>query len=276
MRNVFAANRMRLRKSRALWICMGLVFLFTVYMVLTGYNSSLRYGSEMGLEDSLFGVLPFGGLVLSAFFALFLGTEFGDGTVRNKIIAGRSRVEIYLANLLTCFLGCTAIFLAWTLAGFVGLPLFGLWKIGTKAFLVKMAVDYFSVLSLTALLVPVCHMISNKATCAVVSIFTDFGILLAGSYFYNSLCEPETMQEFISFSQEEGAVYGDLIPNPAYIGGSLRTVYQWMLNLLPSGQQIWVADEPVTEPVKMCLCSLAVIAAATAIGLALFRRKELK
>ena len=276
MRNVFAANRMRLRKSRALWVCMGIVFLFTVYMVLSGYNSSLRYGSEMALEDYIFGVLPFGGLVLSAFFALFLGTEFGDGTVRNKIIAGRSKAEIYLANLLTCFLGCTAIFLAWTIGGFVGLPFFGLWKIGAKAYLVKMIVDYVSALSLTALLVPVCHLIANKATCAVVSIFTDFGILLAGSYFYNALCEPEMVQEYITISQEEGVVFGDLVPNPAYIGGRLRTVYQWMLNLLPSGQQIWVADEPVTEPVKMCLWSLAVIAAATGIGLALFRRKELK
>ena len=56
----------------------------------------------------------------------FIGTEYSDGTIRNKIVVGHSRSTIYLANLLTCcFAGlimCLCFILP-TLA--IRIPLFG-------------------------------------------------------------------------------------------------------------------------------------------------------
>jgi hypothetical protein len=70
--------------------------------------------------------------------------------------------------------------------------------------------------------------------------------------------------------------FGEEVANPAYIAGTMRVVYRAILNILPTGQQIWIADEIVTQPVLMGLCSLLVIVVCSGIGLLLFRKKDLK
>ena len=70
--------------------------------------------------------------------------------------------------------------------------------------------------------------------------------------------------------------FGEEIANPAYVGGARRIVYQALLNILPMGQAIWIADETVAQPILMIALSVAVIAVLTACGLILFRKKDLK
>jgi hypothetical protein len=48
------------------------------------------------------------------------------------------------------------------------------------------------------------------------------------------------------------------------------------LNILPTGQQIWIANETVTHPILMGICSLALILILVFIGQALFKKKNLK
>jgi hypothetical protein len=119
-------------------------------------------------------------------------------------------------------------------------------------------------------------MITNKAGNAVAAIFIALALLILGSYFYNALCEPETYMNGMEINSDGTVIFGDEIANPAYIGGTLRTVYRVILNILPSGQQIWIADETVTHPLFMCICSLLMIVIFTSIGLSLFRKKDIK
>jgi hypothetical protein len=119
-------------------------------------------------------------------------------------------------------------------------------------------------------------MITNKAINAVTAIFIALALLLLGSYFYNSLCEPETYMNGVTITSDGTVELGDEVANSAYIGGALRTVYYVILNILPSGQQIWIADETVTHPVFMCMCSLTIMVVFTGIGLLLFRKKDIK
>lgn len=84
-----------------------------------------RQGAEK-LSDGLFAGLTFLGVVLAAFCSLYLGTEYQDGTLRNKVTAGYRREQIYFSCLLACLGGGLLIwgsYLAAYLA--VGLPLLG-------------------------------------------------------------------------------------------------------------------------------------------------------
>ena len=57
------------------------------------------------------GFVALPGIVMAAFCSMFIGTEFSDGTMRNKLIVGHRRREIYFTNFLTCAL--SGIFLIW-------------------------------------------------------------------------------------------------------------------------------------------------------------------
>ena len=81
MRNLLRANFSRLWKSKALWLCAAGAFAFS-----------------------------------AAFLSLFLGVEYQDGTLRNKIIAGHARWKVYAASLLSGAAGCWVVLLGWLLS----------------------------------------------------------------------------------------------------------------------------------------------------------------
>lgn len=70
---------------------------------------------------------------------MFIGTEFSDGTMRNKLIVGHRRREIYFTNFLTCALSgifFNLVYLA--LVSLIGIPLFGGFQLETGTLLLLM------------------------------------------------------------------------------------------------------------------------------------------
>jgi hypothetical protein len=276
MSKLLSANFSRLWKNKIFRLCTVAIFVFVVFMVLQGVIANNMWDLGRDLDYYYFHLLPYVGLLLSIFISLFLGTDYSDGTIRNKLIIGHTRTEIYLANLLTCFVGCLIFFIVWAVSGFVGIPYLGLWSVGIGGWLQLMLISLLTILATASVLTLISQMITNKAINAVVVIFAALALLLFGSYFYNALCEPETYMDGMVINSDGTVEFGDEIANPAYVSGTLRTVYQVILNILPTGQQIWIADEEVTQPVMMCIYSLAVIIVTTVLGVVLFRKKDLK
>lgn len=139
----------------------------------------------------------------------------------------------------------------------------------------KLLVTFFTVIALTAIFGSMAQLITSKATGAVAGIFIALALLLAGSFFYNSLSEPPTTYSYVQIS-EDGVEYGDEIPNPVYVGGKMRDVYEVALRLIPSGQQILIADEPLEQPAFMIAYSIGVAVSSSLAGYLLFRRKDLR
>ena len=65
-------------------------------------------------------------------------------------------------------------------------------------------------------------------------------------------------------------------PNPRYLRGTERAVYQFLYDLLPTGQSLQYTMLNFTEPGKLIGLSGLVCAVFTGAGAALFRRKDLK
>ena len=91
---------------------------------------------------------------------------------------------------------------------------------------------------------------------------------------YNALSE----QEFISgvVITLEGMHMGEPTLNPNYIRGVLRTVYETILNILPTGQAILMANLDITRPLFQMTASLFLILLICACGALLFSKKDLK
>jgi ABC-type transport system involved in multi-copper enzyme maturation permease subunit len=275
MRNLLRANLFRLRRDKMFWLCAAAMLGFSMFVVL--YNAHIDARDSVGhdLDYFYFKTPPYYSLVLAVAIARFIGTDYDDGTIRNKFIVGHTRSEIYLADLLTCFFCSTLLWAAWAVGGLAGIPYFGLWSMSIAEYFQLLGIELLTFLAMTAILVPIAQLITNRSA-NVITIFAAMAVLLLGSYFYNALCEPETYMNGYTINWDGTVEFGEEVANPAYIAGIVRVIYRAILNILPTGQQIWIADETVTQPVLMCMCSLIVIVVCSGVGLLIFRKKDLK
>lgn len=278
MTSLLSAGFMRLRKNRIFWVCVIVMAGMGAWAPLELYSTMQRLGYISFLDEVLlnYGVYH---IVFSAVFSsLFLGAEYSNGTLRSKVIVGHGRGKIYLSGVLLCsaagILICCA-YLAPALA--LGIPLLGFAFPVSRilvyilcSFVMSMAVS--SVFSLTAFLN------RSRAGSAVICLLVAMVLLYTGSFISGRLNAPEEYVTYHEYALSEGdeILLGERVPNPAYLRGREREVYQFFLDFLPSGQAIQLTSLSVERLWPLPVYSAAIIALATGAGAALFRKKDLK
>lgn len=271
MCKLLRAHFYRLRRSRALWLCMAAAFALSALF-------QLRIGADnesMNTLDVIFlQVFPFLPILHAAFISLFLGVEYQDGTLRNKLIAGHSRGTVYAAYLLVSIAGCFAILLAWMASAVIGVVKFDWFAAPAEALLLNAVTILLLTAALAALLTLLCLLIPNRAVSAVAAILLMFGLIVVGSVFYNALCEPEMASAAVMTAN--GFEVGEPGPNPNYVSGALRTVYQFIVDALPTGQAILLANQELAHPAVSLCASVGIVLLSGAVGMAIFKRKDLK
>jgi len=131
MRKLISASFARLWRDNIFWALnigmFGFALYYTSSYVFRLYNISAQ-DIRPTLDNSFFYFVFIIGLLCAVFAALFLGVEYGDGVIRNKLIVGRRRIEVYLANLLTVFTATLSFMAAWLLGAAAGFPLQGIFN----------------------------------------------------------------------------------------------------------------------------------------------------
>lgn len=277
MSKLMSANLSRLRKDKIFWIGMLIMAVFSVVNMLNGCRQATRDMSEFGyaLEHYYFSGMPVIGIFIAVFTGLFLGTEYSDGTLRNKLIVGHTRINVYFSNLATTFIASLMMLAVWFIGGLVGIPTLGVWRMGASWLMVYISISVLMIAAMCAIFTLVCMISANKAVTAVLCILLCLGIMLSGSMFYNALSEPE-MYSGMVITEEDGIRAGDPTPNPSYVSGAKRTVYEFMVDFIPAGQGIQMADLAVAHPVRMMLSSVFIGITTALCGVLVFRRKDLR
>lgn len=273
MYKILRADLARLRRDTMFWSCL----LAAVVPALGSLYSACRQyanGYEVRFDEYYFGTLPFLCLLVAVAVSFFLGTEYSDGTIRNKLIVGHTRAGLYAAHLLASTLVSLFITAAALLAGLAGLPLLGPFRLPPSAVAVYIALALLSSAAVAALCTLVGMLSANKAGTVALSMLLCLGLILFGSYFYNALCEPEMTSGVMMTI--DGVQPLPPEPNPNYVGGMLRTVYELVLNALPTGQTILMANLEIAHPVFNAASSALLFAGCSLAGIALFRKKDLK
>lgn len=277
MRNLLSSEFHRLWKNKVFWVGTVAMLAISVVVILSGSRQAatmMAQGYAQSLDEFYFSLAPTIGLFCAVFIGLFIGTEHSEGTIRNKIVVGRTRTEIYLSNYLVCFTAGVCFVAAWMIGGLVGIPTLGFEKLGTEATLIYVAIAIFFTAALAGIFTLLCMLSSNKAITAVLAILLALGLIMAASIIYNRLAEPEMNSGVMITAQ--GMQMEEPTPNPNYISGMKRTIYQFVLECLPSGQGILMANLEIPRPV-LSLVSSAVISLVTTIaGVFVFRKKDLK
>ncbi|WP_099351528.1 ABC transporter permease [Fredinandcohnia onubensis] len=114
MLNLLTAERIKLFRSKKLWIVLSIFSLLPIYQAINS-RIAVHYGTKLVqaidtvingatgilmMEKNALTIL----LVISAFVSFFVGEEFQNGTIRNALSLGRSRTHYYLSKFVTAAL----------------------------------------------------------------------------------------------------------------------------------------------------------------------------
>lgn len=275
MTNLLRANLFRLRKTLIFWGGLAASAGFGAFMVYTRVSDYQRYGTVFILDRIffVFGIMT--GFLLSMVVSTTLGTEYSDSTIRNKLTVGHLRRDVYLANLLsmilTGWLYCAAYALAVTV---LGVPFAGWLTVPGKVIGVAFAGIFILEAAFCAIYTAISMNCSHKAATAIICMVAFFAMMVASTYVYSRLEAPPELSNYVI--TVDGISTENLGPNPRYLEGTARTFYEFLFDLLPTGQSTQYFMLEFAHPLRMILCALGITAVSTGAGLALFRRKDLK
>lgn len=276
MTSLLCAMLFRLRRSKSFWCLMAFEGMIGLVFPLLNYRNNQRYLQEIPLDSNSFAFVTVMVVLSAALVSLFLGTEHSDGAIRNKIIVGNRRHQIYLANLSAVYLGSLllcACFLVPYLA--VGILLLGFYQADISVILLNLLTAAVLMLAVTSIYTALTMLNQNKAIVVAVCILLSFAILMAGAYINAALTAPEFF-EGINIDQVTGELRQEIIPNPQYLRGTMRKVFAFLYDFLPGGQAIQLTSLEAASPWRLMAYSLAISLVSSAVGGFFFRRKDLK
>lgn len=278
MGNLLRANFFRLWRSKSFWACMVFQAGAGAFVPVSCYLYDIRhpFPRSQHLDAEFLDFIPVVCILAALFCALFIGTEYSDGTVRNRLVVGHRRRNIYLSHLVTCATGCLLMCVGYILPYLaVGIPLFGFLQWDAATILAYVGASLALTVALTSLYTMLAMLIPNRAVSAVVALVLSFGLLISGSYLYSYLNYPPTYTQ-VSYDPVTGAMLENVTEYPFYLKGTKRAVYQLLCDISPGGQVMQCAAWGAPNLPRLPVYSAALTVVTTGVGLWLFRRKDLK
>lgn len=287
MLNVINAGVSRIlqnRVFRTVFIIMVLYGMHASYLYWDGNRHSGRLDSNVPLFGFML-ILPFAAAIL---ISLFLGQEYSDGTLRRKLVIGKTKTEVYLGLALSAAVGiliCCLGYLAANLA--VSALLIGLPKTAIELTLLFGLLSLLNTLANTAMFSAISLLIKSRAVSAVVCLMIAFVTLLLGIDAFGTLTQPKLYEVDINDAEWYAEAYNVevrgqadrdtmLVDNPWYpdedeVKSAKLTIY-----LLPGAQSFVLAHQLGVDPFVCGACSVLIIVLSTAVGVIIFARKDIK
>ena len=274
MSRLLYAGLYRLNKNKVYWSSFAVILVYGTFIYVSQYHNMRKYDFEFTLETVFFQFAMLMGVVTAVVVSMNVGTEYGDGTIRNKLVLGLSRTQIYLSNFLIQAIGAVGITVcAYLLGCAMGIPMFGMPKLSAGMMFqigivtILLCVAYVSIFNMITM------NISSKANAAVFCILLAFGMMFFAAYLINCLSQPEYIEQMV---MKNGQMVTETVKNTHYLTGMKRELYQNLSELLPSGQAMHVAGMTIAHPVRMMVYSLVMTVVTTICGIGLFLKKDIK
>lgn len=275
MSRLLQAGFLRIRKNHIFIGGLILTFLFPTAVIINHRIETAQYGASSPLDNFLF-VGPISiSIILAVLCSLFVGTEYSDGTIRNKLVVGHTRTGIYFSHFLLCAFAAALMYLLTLLSAFAfGMPLLGLPMMQFPSLLLYFASGLLLCIAYAALFNMISMLCASKSRANIICILTAFFLLIIGFILLQSLNAPKTIQ--IAELSVNGEIVVDEVANPQYLTGMKREVYQFFYELLPGGQALQLANLEIIHPFRVIMLSLSVTVLTNAVGSFFFNRKDLK
>lgn len=281
MINLLNADFVRLRKSKLFWLFLAAAFLWSVTMCFMIDDGVKTFGERyLTTSGGLYVLMPLFYIAPAEaiFCGFFIGTDYSDGTIRNKILIGCRRRDVYLSNfIISCFAGLMLCAAHLAAAVIVGLPLVGtLIFTSVPSLILKFLCGALIVALIAAIFTLLCMLNSNKTAAVTVGIILSFVLIFAGTVVFAGLSEPEYYNRYV-ITDEGEEIFETAVPNPQYVDSPVRDVLEWVDAAIPMSASLDIMV-PTEEnfSARIPICSAALTFIITAAGMAAFEKKDIK
>ena len=253
MYKLLNAGFTRLKKNKIFWFTVIVTITIACFMLVSRYFDGIKLRNDGmpqetiddwldSTDDLLISFINFIGFFIAFFTSLFVGTEYSNGTIRNKIIVGHSRKNIYLSNLIiSIVVGLLLEFIYFSIVLAVAIPIFG----G-----IQMALSDFGFIVLDMIMIIVAYS----------SIFTFVSLNYSNITLSTVICFLLMLVMFVA-------------------AGAFSSYFPSISVIVPVGQAMNLANSYTRSSMNVEILSLYSLGLATVInvlGLILFKNKELK
>lgn len=258
MTRLLGADTVRMYHSKRFWMCLGGMLMMAVgFLIMQG--TAMDY--TVPLSRVIFLPMSFYGVAAAALISMFVGEDFSDGFIRNKLIAGRSRKTVFLSTLIVCWTSCVTIYLITTVFTYLAGRFFFEADITFMDFVRHLLLGILTCLAYGSIFCTVTTLVGNKASAVLICMGLAFLMLFSSLHTNQVMVQPE---------------YKNGMLNPHYVRGSLKAVYALLHDLNPTGQAAQLSAMHIFHSVRWIVCDLGWMLAAAILGTALFQRANIR
>lgn len=285
MNKLISAEFHRLFTSLIFRICLLISAAFSAFVILMRWSDVRMHPEEyakLGIEYSnADGLIFVGGLyivfVIAVFVGIFVGTEYSDGTIRNKLTAGHTRGSIYLSKLIVCAVADGIIHMIYILiALLLGTLLIHGTTMTAKEILLFTLVSTTAVLATTAMLLLFSMSIQSKAVGSIVCLLSIILMLFSALTIRQRLDAPEYYEDTYIDGATGEIIETESEKNPRYLTGTKRKVYEFLDNFIPVSQIYQIVMNLSDNLRFIVIYDGVIILITTGAGVAIFQKKNLK
>uniref|UniRef100_UPI0040573543 hypothetical protein n=1 Tax=Agathobacter sp. TaxID=2021311 RepID=UPI0040573543 len=254
MRKLLSANFSRLWKSIFFWGAMVATAIGSMTFCFLDYHKSLdNLAAILSVESSLFNFLPIIAFACAAFINQELVTEFDSNTIRNKLIVGHTRFEVYFTNFITYVLSSVLLLCVMLVISVItGYLCFGHFALDAPQLMILLLSCALIVMIYAAICMTVGMNIDSKYI-SVISNMILLGLQFLAAYLQSTLAEADM-----------------------HINGIGRNVAEFVFDLLPTGQAIQMIEMNFERYIRWPWLSIGVLIVVTVIGYIPFRKRDIR
>lgn len=286
MSKLLRSNFARLWKSRVFWLGMLFSAGLSVFFILMRYIDIEQHQEVYANLDESYKnadeLIFMGGIIIifaaAVFIGIFVGTEYSDGTLRNKLIIGHSRSSIYISNLIVCTTAGIIMHLTYIITTILlGNLLLEDSTLTFKKILLLTLMGTAAMIAASSLLVMISMLIHSKSAGAVAILIATMVMFFASMTIFQRLSTPEYNDAYSYIDKDTGKpVVVEKEKNTNYLTGTKRKVYEFLNDFIPTSQFYKSALLDSSKIDITLIYDGIIILITTTAGIAVFRRKNLK
>lgn len=285
MNKLLHADFARLFRKKLFWFESAFMLLYPVFLILLSYRDTKRYGYTLWFEENVWTSGSSAVIAMAILVPMYIGTEYADRTVRNKLIMGHGKGRVFLSNMITMISAAVILMTIWNVVYFaLGGVLMEFCNPFGRDILICLEV-YAAVLFMTAMLVFISMFITYKGAAAAVCMVFCLSLMLFGMLIKTRLGAPEMISKYMLENPGADAEFStnmnyslnyEMVPNPDYIPeGRYKEFLRYTMRTSVGAQLADVSNGHEIVWEWFLLFDNIMIAAISVGGALLYKRKEI-